>query len=148
MKKYTKSLALLLIVGVCIILASCSSGAPMEEPSESLGDAENGSAIVNGDVNRKIVYNVTMTLEASDVSEVKNKISSKNSEFGGYVQDTSEDYDDGECTYVYITYRVPTEHLDEFLSSVEGNGDIIKKKSRRKMKFFCGFSSERVIIKA
>ncbi|MBE6543066.1 MAG: DUF4349 domain-containing protein [Ruminococcaceae bacterium] len=127
MKKHTKALVIMLIIGICITLASCSASSPShQDPSFSVGEGAESSYVSN-ELNRKIVYNVSMTIETDDVSAVKKAISSKNSEFGGYVEETSESYDEGICTYVDITYRVPTEHLDEFLSSIETNGKIIRK---------------------
>ncbi|MBQ8345932.1 MAG: DUF4349 domain-containing protein [Clostridia bacterium] len=125
MKQMKKLIALCLVLILGLLFVGCGA--------ESGGDggmppAENGGeSIVRPDIGRKIVYTVTMTLETEDVTALKAQLSRESDALGGYIQSNSEDYEDGRCTDAYITYRIPTEHLDAFVASVEGNGGVTDK---------------------
>lgn len=128
MKRYTKTLAIILTVILSAMLVGCSaSGIAPSGPSDVLGEGQENTSFVSGEVNRKIVYTVNMTVETDAVSELKNRLSSKNKDLGGYVSNMSESYDDGKCSYIDITFKVPTEHLDEFLGDIEGSSKVIRK---------------------
>ena len=124
MKRFSLIMAVCLIVSVSI-LVGCS--ASVEQMPDASGDVEESGTIVNGDLNRKIVYSVSIKLNTTDVVHVKNNITEKCTALGGYVEENRESYDDGVCDYVTITYRIPTEKLDEFVDSIEGNGKIDSK---------------------
>lgn len=121
MKKF---LSLCLVLITCVALVACSAGSNYE--AGDMPSAENGK-IVNDSLNRKIVYNVSLSFEADNVSELKNSISERSEALGGYIESNSESYDDGECIYTSVVYRIPTEKLDEFINCVEKYADVESK---------------------
>ncbi len=128
MKKFKILLSLVIFSALVISMVACSASGPMDNGAAEVPEMESVGAVVGTEVNRKIVYTVNMTIESFDIAKVKNKISEKNQELGGYIESNNESYEDGECTGVDITFRIPTEKLDEFLSSVEGHGGVLKKR--------------------
>ncbi len=128
MRSVFKYLSLVLALVMCLCIVSCAA-----KGDSAVGDAGSApgkdaeSSIVNDDINRKIVYTVRIGLETVDVSALVDTVSQKSSELGGYIQSRNESYSDGECTYATITYRVPTEKLDEFVGAIEGNGGVRSK---------------------
>ncbi len=114
-----------LLFSLCFSLASCNDG---EKADADIGNGRGSSEIVNSELNRKIVYTVNIDLKAENVSDTKKSISEKCDSLGGYIESNNESYSDGECTDVRTTYRIPTDKLDEFVSSVESHGSIEDKK--------------------
>ena len=124
--KRTKRLCSAILLIILLLLATACAA------KDSIGDVSAPEAgatagVVNGDLNRKIVYNVSIRLDADDVTACKNAITEKCKTVGGYVERNNESYDGGECTSASVTYRVPTERLDEFLASIEGQGKVTSK---------------------
>ena len=115
------------ILCLCFVACSAPDRGDVDNGASAPDMGESNESIVNDDVNRKIVYTVRMSLETDDVSALKNTINQKSEELGGYVESNNESYDDGKCTSAYITYRVPTENLDAFISDIEGNGGVESK---------------------
>ena len=115
----------ILLISLCLSLVSCGEG---EKVDTSLGDGKTSSEIVNSELNRKIIYTVNIDLETESISDAKVAISEKCAALGGYVESNNESYSDGECTSVSTTYRIPTDKLDEFVSSVESQGSIDRKR--------------------
>ncbi len=128
MKSFFKYLSLVLLIVMCLSIVSCAA-----KGDDVVGDAgaapEQGESapIVNNELNRKIVYTVRIDLEAENVSSRVDSISKKNGELGGYIESRNESFTDGKCTFATITYRVPTEKLDEFVAAIEGSGGIERK---------------------
>ena len=120
-----KLLALIMALAFLLCLVACRASNSDYEAGKAPGDVQ--ASIVNNPLNRKIVYTVYMTLESKDITALKNSITAKNTELGGYIEDSDEEYDDGECVEAQITYRVPTEKLDEFVNTIEGNGGVESK---------------------
>ncbi|MBE6625505.1 MAG: DUF4349 domain-containing protein [Ruminococcaceae bacterium] len=120
-----KILTLLTVIALCISLFACAPGHGDYDASEGPSSSQN--TIVNNPLNRKIIYTVYLDLEAKDVSSLKNDINEKSDALGGYIENSNEEYSDGDCSYVRITYRVPTEKLDEFVNAIEGYGKLIDK---------------------
>jgi len=123
MKHLSKIITVIIAVCIALSLFSCGEGDAAGSPS--LGGEE--GSVQDTSVNRKIVYTVDMSIEVVDVSAFKTELSKKSAELGGYVETSSEEYDDGDCFSLSATYRIPTERLDEFISSVEGNGKVERK---------------------
>lgn len=101
---------LLVLFSLFPLLASCSDGG--ELPPE----ANN----VETDTDRKIYYNVNYTIESENVVTIKNSISKKVREFGGYISNSVDNED--KSRYVY---RVPTNKLNEFLDYVDSYSDLV-----------------------
>ncbi len=128
MKKILKWITAGFLSLLCFALASC--GASTAEARGGVGISLGTGATdstVETSVNRKIVYTVTLTLNASNVGGVKTELNAKSSELGGYIERTDEDYSGGKCSYALITYRIPTEKLDEFVLDVEEQGGVTGK---------------------
>ncbi len=125
MKKYFKMLALCLALVLCLALTACDDEYDYENGAAT---GESTSApLVQDTSDRKIVYHVTVHMETKDVSALKTTVSEKNTALGGYVEESSEDYEDGKCSYARLTFRVPTEKLDELMSTVEDSGSVVSK---------------------
>lgn len=114
----------LLALSLCFSFASCKENSVGDA---DFGSPENSSEIVNSELNRKIIYKVDIDIESENISELKSNIASKCESLGGYVENNNESYSDGECSFVRTTYRIPTEKLDDFISSVESYGGIERK---------------------
>ncbi len=112
---------------VTFFTVSCNGGSAGD--FEATGGAGLGKeSIVNDATDRKIIYNVSIGMDADDVASAKNAVAEKLSALGGYVENSSERFSDGKCDYSELTLRIPTEKLDEFLASVEANGSISYKR--------------------
>ncbi len=122
MKKTLRALCLLFTILTFVFITACSSS----DTDYEIGNDEVNNIVINN-VNRKITYTVTLDVTTDDISALKNKITAKCNEFGGYIQDNEEIFDSGKCTSADITYRIPTEKLNEFVSSIEGQGGIDSK---------------------
>ena len=126
MKKIGKIAVALLTACFTFMLWSCGDYYADTEP-EAPPSANDGSEIVNTDVNRKIVYTVDMSVTATDVTEQAALLSEKVRELGGYVEERNEIFEDGECISANITFRVPTDDLDAFVGSIESDTRVDSK---------------------
>ncbi|MBQ8742679.1 MAG: DUF4349 domain-containing protein [Clostridia bacterium] len=126
MRSYLKGILSVIFTFIVLISAISCSKSSDSEFSDSLSP-ESTPPIVNGEVNRNIVYNVNVSLVSDNVSKTKENIDKKSKSLKGYVESNDEEFSDGKCTYIYAVYRIPTENLDAFLKSVEGSGSIERK---------------------
>lgn len=123
------------IIAICMILILAMSLLACGEAKsyttgfagEVNGEGSREGSIVDATLGRKIVYTVNIDLESKDVDGVRSAISAKNAELGGHIGSSNEKYDDGKCISVRITYRVPTDKLDQLVSSIEGQGGVKSK---------------------
>ena len=123
--KSIKIFSLLLVLILCLCCAiSCNKS---DSAAGEIGNPNTSAPIVNNELNRKIVYTVRLGIETDEVSPLVKSISQKCSDLGGYVESRNEQFDEGECTSATVTYRVPTEKLDEFVAAIEGNGGVESK---------------------
>ena len=128
MKKILKWLTVCFLSILCFALAACGASTAEARMGTSVGlGTSTADSIVAPSLNRKIVYTVNLTLNASNVNQLKTELSAKSAELGGYIERTDEDFSGGECSYALITYRIPTEKLDEFVSGVENQGGVTGK---------------------
>lgn len=133
MKKRTASIfvsvvALAMIVCLCLCLVACSAKASYPaydegyaSPSEAVDNAksvENEKIVTTSD--RMIVYSVEWSLGVKNRQESVAAVKAKLQEYGGYEKSSYTSETSGEAT---LTMKVPTENLDAFLSSIEGNGE-------------------------
>ena len=128
MKRFWKYFSLIILSLLCLGLFACgeSNGVGASNGVGDYKDAES-STVLPDSLNRKIVYNARICLETDEVSATQQALDEKCLALGGYVESNSQNYDDGECTYVYVVYRIPTEKLNDFLASAEQGGDVIYK---------------------
>lgn len=128
MHKFFKWIAACLLSLFCLSLAACGSAASAARSIGGVGLGVSATdAIVDTSLNRKIVYTVNFTLKASNVNGVKASLTAKSDELGGYVETNDENYSGGKCTFVLVVYRIPTEKLDLFVSSIEAGGGVTSK---------------------
>ncbi len=133
-KKLVRIAMLLAAVLLCALcFAACASGNMggsdnssdgSAEAPETPGDSSDQSDIVAGDVDRKIVYYVSITLRTEDVAAAGDSLKAKGSDAGGYVESQNLSADEDGTSRIYIVLRIPTEQLDAFLSTVGNNGRI------------------------
>ena len=114
-----------LIFAVLLVFSFAACGS---YDSGNFEPVEDGSEIVNNDVNRKIVYTVRIGIDSGNVKETKKSITDKNTALGGYVEEANEQYKGDKIESVYLVLRVPTEKLDELITSVEEGGNVYSKR--------------------
>jgi hypothetical protein len=138
------------VLMVAALLAACSAGAsndgmnlynqqnaPTAAPaataigttSESAGSGSAVPAIDPGNAaasGKKIIYTVTMTIEAKDVVGAIDNISSSAAGCGGYVSRMSDQEEGREATSS-ITVRIPPEKLKEFMEHVGAMGRLLSR---------------------
>lgn len=85
--------------------------APEEDMLQEPGRLEQPTEEV--DLSRKLVYTYDINAEASNVSEIRTRITNRVQELGGYISDDNfyESYDGRESWNAVI--RIPTEHREE-----------------------------------
>lgn len=105
---------LLVILGMFCLFVSCASSGSY--------DSEEGPYESFIETNRKVYYVVNIDYEKGDFREDVKNIKSKAIELGGYT--TSSGFTYGKNARGNCTYRVPTEHLDEFLNYIESLGGV------------------------
>ncbi len=131
MKRFFQYLCICLLSILCVLFVGCGangaqnySSAP--ETGNDVGD-KTQSVTISNPLNRKIVYTVRLQADCEDVKDAKGKLDEKCTTLGGYIEYNSEDYAEGKCTYAYITYRVPTDKLNDFIAQAEKSGEITSK---------------------
>lgn len=125
MEKTCKIFLLIAAILICLMFVSCS--ASEENASDSIDKEESSSSIVDGDIDRKIVYNVDLDIETDNVKKLRDSFAKKCDSMGGYVEYNNESYDEGELSSVHVTYRIPTDQLDAFIDAIEGEGSVENK---------------------
>lgn len=104
-------------------LASCSDESGADNYAGEMGNEGNNVVI---DTNRKIYYTGRITITTKKADEVSNRISNKVKEYNGYASSIS--YNDYEYSKtIVITYRIPTEKLDNFLDDVDKEKGVTSK---------------------
>lgn len=100
--------------------------APAAYAEKAMG-AESGEAKVSD--GRKLIKTVYLNLETKNLDEAYKAINSKVEALGGYVENSniSNMGYDGGYRGAYLTVRIPTDKLDEFVSTVEGSGNVTNK---------------------
>lgn len=97
------------------------------------GESGNGSSEAVQDTSRKLIKNVSMTVETENVDELLNNITNRITSYGGYIEYSYVD-NGSPSNKLYsksasLTIRIPAIHLDEFLGNVDEVSNIISKNS-------------------
>ncbi len=125
MKKINLIVLVVLAVLCCsFVLVGCSSKGDFGGDS---GGGESGDIVADG-VNRKLVYNVNVTIKTSDPDATMKTIVDKVNALGGFLQNQEQSGNGSEIDYAYLTVRVPTEKLNEFVNTLGDNGKIVSKR--------------------
>ncbi|MGN0376935.1 MAG: DUF4349 domain-containing protein [Suilimivivens sp.] len=83
------------------------------------------------DNSRKLIRNVNLNVETEEFDVLMGTITEKTEKFGGYVESSStyngSYYYGNQNRNANLTIRIPAEHLDEFLSAVAENSNVISR---------------------
>lgn len=146
--KRTVSILLISILAFSLVLAGCSkaesssySPAPAYDSavgSEREAELSNGSGASDGNVSdpigqtmpegRKIIRNARISAETLEFDAFLEAVTQKAVSLGGYVQSNNIRNRSmsarNEMRSADVVFRIPAEKLDEFLSSVDGLGNV------------------------
>ncbi len=131
----------------CLLFAACSSGMSGADSHESYpsygsnskesfynaapGDPEDApSADIQMPLNRKVIRNAELRVETLEFDSMLTAMRNKVAELGGYVQSDSvsgRSYGNTGLRSAHTVVRVPAERLDEFLTAVDGLGNVISR---------------------
>ena len=122
MKKISK---ILLVFLLALALFACGKKKAVNNDRVGGGDSVNGdSAKIVIDDGRKIIYNVSYTLEGTNINDYEKKIDSKLNELNGYVESL-----DTKTYYSIATYRVPKAKLDDFVNYIDSFEGLVNDKN-------------------
>lgn len=130
-RKLTVILFAIIIAAVCIsVFTACASGNKDYAPGGGGVNEDNAdkAETVVGNVNRKIFYRVYLELTGEKPEKIGERVRTETTKIGGYIESSSESYYSGDISYYRYTVRIPTEKLDEFLATVEGEGKVGEKR--------------------
>ena len=141
MKK--KVFILITLILAALLLASCSSSAPLkdggydnyygEEVAPEIGDKENG-ALADGDLTvsegsipggQKLITTVDMTVESKEYDTLVNGILEKVKAAGGYVESSSVRTRSGDLRSATFTLRIPADKLSMITEAVEEGANVL-----------------------
>lgn len=107
----------LLVFSLFIIACSQDESAA---DNEALISPEAGEVAIQ--TQRKIIYNVTLKIDTSNIDNSLKKYNSKISELGGYISSSTVSFQTGE-----VVYKVPSENLNKFLSFSSEDSEVVEK---------------------
>ena len=127
MRRFSLVLSFILAV-LCLAGTACSAGSG-ENSAPGGGSAGDGTAsgVVDGSAGFKIVYTVDLSLETNQVSAVREALTSRAKELGGWLENSYDDYDGDELCYASLTLRIPTAELDAFLADAQDSARVTGK---------------------
>jgi hypothetical protein len=104
-----------------------------EADQHAADSGENSSIPENTDaaqLDRKIIYTADMRVEVRDYQESLRHLQSSISEYGGYiVESTMYEQTENSSTSGYVAARIPQEHFDAFIQSVEDDSNKVLESS-------------------
>jgi len=133
-----KAVWTLLVAGLLILLASCSSGdsskADIQMESSSMShdkattEQENKAEteeLANEQSNviptdRKIIHRAELQLNVKNLENTQLIIEKKVSEYGGYIVESNVHRESEESISARLTVRIPEQHFQKFLTDAEG----------------------------
>lgn len=93
------------------------------EMSDASSGSEEADIIKQQEQGRKLIKNVSLSVETQEYDVIVPKIQDKVTKLGGYVENYYTNTGD-ELRYASITARIPAERLDEFITEVEASTNI------------------------
>lgn len=96
-------------------------------PEEGAGEGNSSSPEISGQdlSSRKLIKTVSLTMETRTFDTLKKQLEDSIASFGGYVEQSSYDAPGGQSyRYYYLCVRIPSEHLDDFVSKAGKLGTI------------------------
>lgn len=78
---------------------------------------------------RKLIRDVSISVETDGFDQLIEKIQEKATELSGYIEqsDISGNRTSYNSRYAYLTVRIPSDQIDQFIDLVEGNGNVTRK---------------------
>jgi predicted small secreted protein len=113
MKKYFNLTLIILALVLCFSLAACNSG-----------NVDHGE---DAQSERVAVHTVELDVDTKDIAACLDDLTEKNLALGGFVENVSRDYNDGEMRRASIILRVPTEKKDELVEHIEDTYGVADK---------------------
>lgn len=98
--------------------------------SEAPAENQDGAGTQNIIVNRKLIKKVDIYSETKDFEKLVSTINKKVTEFSGYIESSNlsgNSYSNNSLRNSYITIRVPSARLDEFVEMVENESNVYSK---------------------
>jgi hypothetical protein len=110
---------------------SATAGTKYESDGVGLTDrGGSGETELYHSESEKLIRTVTMQLQTKEFETLLTYLENKVAEVGGYVQ-SSQIYGNGMDSYGYrsasLTFRIPQNHLDAFVSGVSENATVVRK---------------------
>ncbi len=94
-------------------------------------DSVDESAAASNKSDRKLIRNVSLSLETTDLDDLMGSIQSKMKAVDGYIETSdiqnASYYDNVRKRSASLTIRIPADKLDSFLEVVEGKANVISK---------------------
>lgn len=117
------------ILALVLLLALASCGANMED--SALGDGfKNGSSTSeqtgNDLIERKIIRRVSIDMQTKQYDETLEKLNEAMAAVGAYAENMNE-YSRSGARHVNYVIRVPSAHLEAFLTSVNTMGNVLSR---------------------
>lgn len=111
-----------------------SAAAPAMGVYEEIAEEEGGAAAPDAELDenaasdRKLIKNVSMTVETEDYAGLVSSVQARVTELGGYTQ-SYEGYNENSVgnRSAYLTLRIPADRLDEFIERVEELSNIVSR---------------------
>ena len=109
-------------------------GAAPDNAAAPMNPADPGSSVPQLPLNRKVIRNAELSAETLEFDAMLSALNAKVNELGGYVQSNSvngRSY--GSKTALrtaHMVARIPAEKLDEFLTAVDGLGNVISRNEK------------------
>lgn len=91
-----------------------------EEDSASASDKEKAKTNAEAAVERMVIYNAEMNLRVKNFEKARNALEQKAKSYKGYIVNSSSSRYDGEQQSGTMTFRIPQEHFQAFLTDAEG----------------------------
>lgn len=127
----------LLLISLCICAVACSASPKgdyagiyedsVSDKNNALIDTELGS----GDVNRKIIERITMTVETKTFDLLLEQINSQIKDLDGYIQSSDingNKIDSDNYRYACMVIRVPSKETNSFSEFIAANSAVTNKK--------------------
>lgn len=105
-------------------------GADYETTVNTSSGLEDNSAVNQAAaVSRKLIRNVSMSVETDAFDQLIDQVQKKVTELSGYIEqsDISGNRASYSTRYAYLTARIPSDKLDQFIDLVEGSGNVTRK---------------------
>ena len=103
--------------------------APMESEAK-VATTVSGRESIQQEIGRKLIRDADLTIETKAFDTLIPSLQDQVAAFGGYLESMSESgnsYRSSNRRYAYLSARVPSDRLDEFLNVVDGLGNVVQK---------------------